>query len=72
VPDEEETKSVFIPNEEIRQEFVRAVKADAHKEAANLVKASDELLQETLNMNGQKVAALLVSADRKGIKNHGA
>ena len=35
---DEETKQVFIPNEEIRQEFVRAVKTSRHTEIANLVK----------------------------------
>ena len=31
------TKSVFIPNEEVRQEFIRAVKAGKHKESVKLI-----------------------------------
>lgn len=57
-----EEKSVHIPNEEIRQEFVRAVKNSSHKEIANLVKASDELLQYTLDLDGEKVAEAIEKA----------
>jgi len=57
-----ETKSVRIPNEEIRQEFVRAVKHSRHAEIANLIRASDELLQETLSLNAEKVAAAIEKA----------
>lgn len=32
-----ETKTVHIPNEEIRQEFVRAVRNSRHAEVANLL-----------------------------------
>ena len=55
-------KTVFIPNEEVRQEFVRAVKAGKHTEIAKLVSASDRLLQDTLNMNAEKVAAAIQEA----------
>lgn len=50
------TKSVFILNKEIYQEFVRAIKSGEHKEIAKMILASDKLLQDTLNMNNQKVA----------------
>ncbi len=52
-------RSVFIPNEEVRQEFVRAVKASRHKEVAKLILQSDSLLRETLNMNGASVAQMI-------------
>lgn len=45
-----EKKAVFIPNEEIRQEFVRAVKTGRRGELARLVTASDQLLKDTLDM----------------------
>lgn len=51
------TKSVYIPNEEIRQEFIRAVKHGKHRELAELIIASDKLLQDTLAMNAELVAA---------------
>ena len=37
-------KSVFIPNEEVRQEFVRAVTTGRHKEVARLIQNSDYLV----------------------------
>lgn len=61
---DEESKRVFIPNEEIRQEFVRAVKNSSHTEIANLVKSSDELLQYTLNLDGERVAEAIEKAHR--------
>ena len=39
-------KSVFIPNEEVRQEFIRAVKSETRRELAKLVLASEQLLKE--------------------------
>lgn len=38
-------KSVYIPNEEIREEFVRAVTAGKHTEIAKLIRNSDRLLE---------------------------
>lgn len=49
-------KAVYIPNMEIRQEFIRAIKAGKHTEVAKLIAASDILLQDTLLMDSQKVA----------------
>lgn len=48
-------KAVFIPNEEVRQEFVRAVKSGNHRELARLVLASEQLLKETLDMKADKI-----------------
>ena len=56
---DEESKSVLIPNEEIRHEFLLAVKYSDHTEIANLVKESDELLRHTLNLDAEKVAAAI-------------
>lgn len=63
---DEAAKSVFIPNEEVRQEFVRAVKSGKHKELARLIMDSDALLEETLNMNADKVAAAIEKAHNAG------
>lgn len=49
-------KAVYIPNMEIRQEFIRAIKAGRHTEIAKLIAASDVLLQDTLLMESQRVA----------------
>lgn len=59
-------KSVSIPNEEIRQEFVRAVSTSRHKEVAKLIRNSDMLLEHTLSMEEEKVAAAIQEAHRAG------
>jgi hypothetical protein len=55
-------KLVYIPNEEVRQEFVRAVKYGRHKEVAKLVQTSDRLLQATLAMDSETVAKAIEEA----------
>jgi hypothetical protein len=52
-------KTVYIPNEEIRQEFVCAVEEGKHQELANLIRTSEYLLRETLNMNADAVASAI-------------
>ena len=59
-------KSVSIPNEEIRQEFVRAVTMGKHKEIAKLIRGSDQLLEATLNMEEETVAAAIEEAHKAG------
>ena len=49
-------KSVFIPNEEVRLEFLRAVKTGRHKQLYKIIQASEKLLQDTLNMDCKNVA----------------
>ncbi len=49
-------KTVSIPNEEVKQEFVRAVMAGKHKEIAKLIRHSEKLFEETLNMNVRSVS----------------
>ncbi len=44
-------KSVYIPNEEVREEFVRAVTTGKHTELAKLIRNSNRLLEATLNMD---------------------
>lgn len=59
-------KAVFIPNEEVRQEFVRAVKSGRRRELAKLILASDQLLKDTLDMNAEKVAQAIETAHSAG------
>ena len=47
---------VFIPNEEIRQEFMVATKKKKWNELWNFQKKSAELLDATLDMDGEMVA----------------
>lgn len=59
-----EKKRVFIPNEEVRQEFIRTVTAGKHKEIARLIQNSDHLLQQTLDMDHEAVAAAIEEAHK--------
>ena len=59
-------KEVFIPNEEVRQEFVRAVTAGRHREVARLIRESDRLLEQTLNQDEEAVAAAIGKAHEEG------
>lgn len=56
------SREVFIPNEEVRGEFVRAVKGGRRPELARAVKMSDKLLDATINMDSDMVAKLIESA----------
>jgi hypothetical protein len=59
-------KTVYIPNEEIMQEFVRAVKSGAHKEVAKLIQTSELLLKATLRMDEETVAEAIEKAHSEG------
>jgi hypothetical protein len=52
-----ERSEVFIPNEEIRGEFIRAVKGNGWCEVLNSIKQSIELLEATWRMDSMSVAA---------------
>jgi hypothetical protein len=59
-------KAVYIPNEEIRQEFVYAMKTARYKEVAKLLQTSDRLLQATLRMDEEAVAEAIEEAHSAG------
>lgn len=61
-----ESKSVFIPNEEIGEEFVRAMTTGKHTEVAKLIRNSDYLLEATLNMDEETVAVIIEEAHKAG------
>lgn len=61
-----DTKRVFIPNEEVRQEFVRAVSSGRHQEIAKLIRNSDFLLEQTLSMDEEAVAAAIEEVHNAG------
>lgn len=52
-------EEVFIPNEEVRKEFVRAVKEGRRSELAKAVQMSDKLLSATLQMDEIAVAEMI-------------
>lgn len=59
-------RTVFIPNEEVRQEFVRAVTTGKHTEMAKLIRNSEHLLEATLNGDEEAVAAAMEEAHKAG------
>jgi hypothetical protein len=61
-----DNEEAYIPNEEVRREFVRAVKYGRHKEVARLVQNSDRLLKATLAMDSETVANAIEVAHSEG------
>ena len=59
-------RSVRIPNEEVREEFVRAVTTGKHTEIAKLIRNSDQLLESTLSMDEETVAAAVEEVHKAG------
>lgn len=60
---DDDTKEVFVPNNEIRSEFAVSIKGDeSWKIISEAIKKSDELLEATLQMNGEAVAAAIEKA----------
>lgn len=53
------TKEVFIPNEEVRSVFLRAVKNDGWDEVMKAISASEALLKATLAMDEKSVAQMI-------------
>lgn len=51
-----EERSVYIPNEEVREEFLRTTRNSSRPELANLIQESDKLIEATLRMDGEEVA----------------
>jgi len=56
------THSVYIPNEEVRGEFIRAIKNGSRPELVKAIQSSDILLEATLRMDADKVAKLIEEA----------
>jgi hypothetical protein len=54
-----DTSSVYIPNNEIQHEFIRAVKNGKRSELVGLINESDELLQATINKDCDTVARII-------------
>lgn len=54
-----ETCQVFIPNAEVRAEFVRAIKGCNWKEVITSIEKSEQLLQATWDLNEAKVSEMI-------------
>ncbi|MCI8565398.1 MAG: AAA family ATPase [Lachnospiraceae bacterium] len=59
---ERDKRSVFIPNEEVREEFVRAVKNGGWDAIAGIINRSRKLLEDTLAQREGQVAAGIAKA----------
>ncbi len=56
---DEETSEVFIPNEEVRGEFIRAIKNGKRPEMIKAIQHSERLLEATIQKNEEEVARLI-------------
>ncbi len=56
---DEETSEVFIPNEEVRGEFFRAIKNGKRPEMIKAIQHSERLLEATIQRNEEEVARLI-------------
>jgi hypothetical protein len=61
-----DAKKVYIPNQEIREEFLYAVETGKHQEITKLIQTSDQLLEATLDLDGETVAEALEEAHSAG------
>lgn len=52
-------QEVFIPNKEVRAEFTRAIKESGWQEVIHAISLSEELLENTLACNSDKVAQII-------------
>ena len=59
------TKKVFIPNDEVRSTFLRAIKNDGWEEVIRAIRASETLLKATLAMDEQAVAQMIQEVHMK-------
>ena len=57
----QETKTVRIPNEEIRLEFARTIREDRNIETMKRVQESDQLIMDTIHGEEEKVASQIKS-----------
>lgn len=62
-----DTKTAWIPNKEVRQEFINCIEDGGWEEVMNSLRQYNELLSATLNSNGEKAAEILEEVHRKNI-----
>lgn len=60
-----DTKTAWIPNKEVQQEFINCIEDGGWEEVTNSLKQSDELLAATLSCNSDRVAEILEEVHRK-------
>ncbi|MGN0637628.1 MAG: AAA family ATPase [Huintestinicola sp.] len=60
-----DSKTAWIPNKEVQQEFINCIEDGGWEEVMNSLRQSDELLSATLACNSDKVAEILEEVHRK-------
>ena len=63
------TEEVFIPNEEVRSVFLRAVKNDGWNDVIKAVNTSEALLQATLAMDEKTVAQMIQEVHMQNVSS---
>ena len=63
------TKKVFIPNDEVRSVFLRAIRNDGWEEVIKAVDASEALLKAALEMNEKVVAQMIQEVHMRSSSN---
>lgn len=60
-----DTKTAWIPNKEVQQEFINCIEDGGWEEVMNSLRQSDELLSATLSCDSDKVAEILEEVHMK-------
>ncbi len=60
-----DTKTAWIPNKEVQQEFINCIEDGGWEEVTNALKQSDELLSATLSGDNNRVAEILEEVHQK-------
>ncbi len=61
-----QSERVRIPNEEIRREFISTVRSGTHDVTTKIIKNSDQLIADTIDMNEEAVARAIQNAHDAG------
>ena len=60
-----DTKTAWIPNKEVQQEFINCIEDGDWEEVMNSIRQSEELLEETIACNSDRVAEILEEVHQK-------
>lgn len=62
-----DTKTAWIPNAEVRQEFINSIQDGGFENVMQAIHQSDKLLKYTLAQDAEKVAALIADAHNENV-----
>lgn len=64
---DDDRREVYIPDEEVREEFIRAIKNGKRKELVKAIELSDHLLEATIQGDTEMVARFLEEVHEKNV-----